>query len=390
MTGSVLGIHQQATSSKLAAPGFDWPEGVRVHMVAVDVYLRDAVGNFVLSGHELLARHGIPISLYAQHKSPEFSHTVRPVERLFAEVSRDDLLFFHFSIADSTLPELLKLPCRKAAYFHNVTPPEMLARFDPECAALCEQAFEQLPELARFDAIVASSRATLRALTSRLAGKPELPSRHVVCPPFISPLRWANPVPEPVHVPNGTLKLLYVGRLAPHKKIENLFGILAAARTRNLDAVLLLAGAETSVEYTQFLNQLLRTEFAHVAERVRFLGQVPDAQLEWLYRTSSALLTTSEHEGFGIPLVEAMQYGLPIFAFACDGTSETLSGVGYTFNTKDFPLIAAELERVFAADSVTKDAVVAAQHRRLREIERLADGRQLWAAFQELLECPVP
>jgi glycosyltransferase involved in cell wall biosynthesis len=176
--------------------------------------------------------------------------------------------------------------------------------------------------------------------------------------------------------------LLYVGRVAPNKRIDDL--IKAFYFYRRLDAAsrLLVVGSAVDTEGYLAGCQKLAAELG-VADAVVFTGSVSQAELCTYYRLASVYLSMSEHEGFGVPLVEAMHFGLPIVAYAAAGIPGTLGGAGLPVAEKDFPTV-AELIHQVVIEPVLRDAVVAGQRERLKAFDREVIGHQLRAHLDSL------
>ena len=104
-------------------------------------------------------------------------------------------------------------------------------------------------------------------------------------------------------------------------------------------------------------------------ERFLFPGEVPDDELAAYYRNAHAYLSLSEHEGFCVPLVEAMAMDVPVLAYAAAAVPETLGGAGVAFSPKDLEQ-AAEWLGALIYDLPFRDAVIAGQRRRVRDFDR--------------------
>jgi glycosyltransferase involved in cell wall biosynthesis len=205
-----------------------------------------------------------------------------------------------------------------------------------------------------------------------------------VCPPVVGMLRLRETAPEPLDLQLPSVRLLYVGRIAPHKKVEDLLALFHEYQRREPDSCLFLVGAPGEPAYVDQLAALLMGTYAHLGSRVYRLGRVSNGFLRSLYENASAFLTMSEHEGFCVPLVEAMIFEVPVFAFAEPAVTETLGNAGRLFEVKDFPTMAAEIHRVLH-DDMEREAMLAAQQRRLAYLQREADGHHIWKALEEAL-----
>jgi glycosyltransferase involved in cell wall biosynthesis len=205
-----------------------------------------------------------------------------------------------------------------------------------------------------------------------------------ICPPMVGTDRFSGARTCPLQLPLKPVRLLHVGRLVPHKRIEDVIALFHEYNRLEPESCLLLVGNDSSKGYPDYLRDIVSTRFPHLQSNIHFLGEVPQAILKSAYNEASAFLTMSEHEGFCLPLVEAMSFGLPIFAYAEPAVMETLGGSGKVFQSKDFPVMAAEIHRVLH-DPSEREHMIVRQRGRLEEIAAQADGRCIWMAMREVL-----
>ena len=110
----------------------------------------------------------------------------------------------------------------------------------------------------------------------------------------------------------------------------------------------------------------LIAEYQMLPDRFWFTGPVPDDDLAAFYRWADVYVSLSEHEGFCVPLVEAMAADVPVLAYAAGAVPETLGGAGVLFSPKDLEL-AAETLGMLVYDRPFRDGVIAGQRRRLQD-----------------------
>lgn len=386
---------EQPTGWVPSSPWFVWPRESTIHLVSTNAFERDAVGNFALGLHRLIRANGIPCQLYASQFDPALRETVRHTCELFTRAERDDVLLVNFSIFEPWLPRLAELPAKKILYFHNITPARFLQVYDAEYAAHCTDGLAQLEYLDRFDALMANSTSSAQALVAATLDDDQndddddqdnakLDREIAIGPPIIGPKAWHDVGAEPVELPPQSTKLLYVGRIAPHKRVEDLFALFEEYHALDPDSALLIIGAARFEGYIGFLRYLLKSEYAALAEHIHFMDSVSDGQLKTLYQSCSAFVTMSEHEGFCVPLVEAMTFDKPVFAFAEDAVLETLGRSGRVFYSKEFDAIAADLRSVLTT-SWKQRSIVAAQRERMQQIVKQSDGQAFWAALEKVV-----
>ena len=106
----------------------------------------------------------------------------------------------------------------------------------------------------------------------------------------------------------------------------------------------------------------LIAEYEMLPDRFWFTGPVPDEDLAAFYRWADAYVSLSEHEGFCVPLVEAMATDVPVLAYAAGAVPETLGGAGLLFAPKDLE-VAAELLGSVVYDHDVRARVLEGQRR---------------------------
>lgn len=220
--------------------------------------------------------------------------------------------------------------------YHGVTPPELWGREWPGYSDLV-RGRDNL-SLVRFaDYAVGHSQFTCDEL---LATGLIAPSRVGLMPyAVVEDASYAGP-PEPELLQRldlaGRHVLLYVGRMARNKRVGDLVAALPAILARHPDTLLLLVGDMELPAYRGYVAEL-RTQAAAlgVSDSVRFTGSLDDATLDGLYSAAAIVVTASVHEGFCMPLVEAMARGRPVVAADATAIPGTLAGAGLLFPPGD-------------------------------------------------------
>lgn len=278
---------------------------MKLLICAPDIFSGDAVGNHCLGLARTARRLGLDVQLYAQGYDAG-TPDIRPFDDLFARASKDDIVLLSYSIYEPFLERLLKLDCRKICYFHGVTDPQLLRDLEPRTAKFCEMALAQLPLLARFDTVIANSDNTAKSISDVLNSMVV----KIIPPVFADMPAFRREPAVDRHVP-AVPNMLVVGRVVPHKRIEDAIDILALLQQHKLDATLSIVGSSPNYEYLKFLINHARK--LGVLGRVDFKGMLDDADLFECYDRASVLLAMSRHEGFCVPVLEAMHFGKPVF-----------------------------------------------------------------------------
>jgi glycosyltransferase involved in cell wall biosynthesis len=195
--------------------------------------------------------------------------------------------------------------------------------------------------------------------------------------------RPASPVVRRLY-DDGRTNILFVGRVIPNKKIDDLIRVFALyQRLFDRHSRLLLVGDYRGHEkYYDRLQDLVRERGA---EEVVFTGQVDDDELRAAYASADLFLCLSEHEGFCVPLLEAMAFGVPVVAFDAGAVRETLRGGGVLLRDKA-PAVVAGLVRRLLTDDALRARVLETQERAMAEVRATDFGALLLDRLRPVLE----
>jgi glycosyltransferase involved in cell wall biosynthesis len=313
----------------------------------------DAIGNDCLELQRVFWSAGVRSELFAWEAKPEVRGLVRDYHELETVQRRDGLLLVHHSIGNDTIPDVIKMPVRKAVVYHNITPASYFAGLNDELMRYAEVGREQLNELARSAEFgIADSEYNRRELEQ--AGL----ANTAVVPPLIDWEDFDRP-PDPViarELADERTAILAVGQILPHKAVHEVVAAFAKYRESDPTAHLYLVGSTAmSAGYLDRVRGDIRR--LGLADAVTLTGSVTVEQLVAYYRGATAFLTLSEHEGFCVPLLEAMRSDLPVVANAAAAIPETLGDAGILLEEKTPEAVAAQLERVVRDQALRKDLI---------------------------------
>jgi len=324
-----------------------------VHQFHAGTAEGDAITQQMLSVQHRLRRLGHRSEIFAIHIPPSLNGRIRPLSSYRG--SADQVLIIYHSIGNEALDQLRALPDRKIVNYENITPEEFFTSDAVRRAVRLGRS--QLKELATIaDAATANSNYTRRELLAAGARRADvLPvqtqfGRYAAAPGTTSRSRdW-----------------LSVGRLVGNKCQHDIiaaFGVYATA----FDAAshLHLVGDTSDHAYVSELRELAGA--MHVRERVLFWGKVSEEDLVARYSSAGVYVSMSEHEGFGVPLLEAMAAGLPVLAYSAAAVPETLGGAGIELYTKD-PWFVAGVAHTILADDTLRHRVRDRQDTRLTKL----------------------
>ena len=354
-----------------------------VHQLIPSFRAGDASAQAAQHLQVLLRRLGLAGGLYAGEVGDGLEALASPASALAPRP--DALVLYHHGIASPLAGRLAHLPCRRGLVFHNITP----ARFYPgtHLEAALRAGRAQLAALApSVELALGVSEYNCREL--RAAGFANV---HRV-PLFVEPERFAAAAADPATLRrlqwHSGPTVLSVSRVMPHKRFEDLLALHAELlRVEPGARLLLVGGYDAGSAYFRGLQAR-----AGALRNVVFLGRVGHAQLVAAYRSAHVFVSMSEHEGFGVPLLEAMAAGLPVLAYGAAAVPETLGGAGVVFDEKRFALL-AELVRELVRDAPLREGVLAGQRRRLEELSADAARGALAHALASLsppLRPPAP
>ncbi len=349
-----------------------------VHQLLSNYDYGDAIGNHARALRALLRRWGYASEIYAQYIHEGLARDARFYTRYREASAPGNILLFHFSIGSDVTSFFAGLPDRKVLVYHNITPAEYFVGVNARVADRCRRGRWELERLAAVTDLALGvsefNRRELEAAGFRQTG---------VLPVLLDETSYAlPPVPALQQAYGQGTNLLFVGRVAPNKRVEHLLKTYYFYRRLDPGSRLLVVGTAVDTEGYLAGCQKLAAELG-VLDGVVFTGPVPQAELVTYYRLASVYLSLSEHEGFCVPLLEAMRFGVPIVAYAAAGVPETMGAAGVLVGEKDFPTLAELIHRV-ATEPALRERLVAGQRERLRAFDATIIGARFRRYLDEL------
>ena len=349
-----------------------------IHQLLAGFSNGDAISNEARVLRGLFRGWGRASEIFCEHRRvlPELRADCRDLHAISAAVAPEDTVILHLSIGSDANLLFPGLRCRKVILYHNITPPAFFRAVNEATAGHLERGRQQMALLAGTAEInLADSAYNAREIA-------DLGYRDVRLLPITMDFAHLR---QPPHrgilsrYQDGLTNLLFVGRCVPNKRIEDLLHAFHYyQRYVNPESRLIHVGSFAGTEPYQAMLETLKKDL-HL-ENVDFLGSIPDDQLRACYKASHVFLCMSEHEGFCIPVLEAMAAGVPVLAFAEAAVPETMDGAGVLFRRKRFDEVAEMLQRL-ATPGPLRDAVLAGQQERIRRFE----SRDLDAELRGLL-----
>lgn len=355
----------------------------RIAILAPNLTVADAVTNDAIGMATLLAGRGHDVQLFADDwRLP--SHQVRHTSDVGSFLrSVEDVLIYHHSIGWDAFDILNEVDCRTIIKYHNVTPPEFFEGISARHRELCQEGRLQIRFLAHaaHDVYLAASAYNMRDLTMEGASK----SRSFVVPPFNNTeiLEAIRPDLEVIDkYCDGRTNLLMVGGVRPNKGHVSLIEAFATYLFQlNHAGRLLIVGNESQAfeSYSKLLRELIA--ILGIDDEVVFTGEVSDEQLKAYYLLSDVFVTASEHEGFCMPLVEAMAFKLPVVAFGTTAIPETAGNVAVVWPERDPALMAQSIHHL----TENQDSAIALGLKSRRRYEEKFSNQVVAKRFLEAL-----
>lgn len=353
-----------------------------VHQVLATLGYGDAIGHEVLGIQRVLRAAGHHSEIFVETADPRLEHLTRDYRDLIDESSPDNVLVHHFSIGSRASRVAYALPDKMVLVYHNITPPEFFIGVHPLLVQLC---FMGRRELSAYPKRCVLALGDSQFNTDELvaAGFPRTGVLPVV--PSFAHLETTASGTIAASFDDGWTNILFVGRMIPNKKIDDLIRIFHAYKQRNPRSRLLLVGSYGGFDlYFAMLQQLVAR--LRVPD-VFFMGHVSNEELSAFYDVADLFLCASEHEGFCVPLMEAFHKRVPVLAYAATAVPATMDGGGVLFDTKD-PMHVAALMQAVLDDAELVEAILASQDAALGRLEAQDFDGTLLRFVREALAAP--
>jgi len=335
-----------------------------IHQIAPVFAYGDAIGNQMFQIRERLRRWGIPSQVYAGGRDARLEDP--GVDFRTYPGDPDQVLVYHYSTQSSLTEFVQRLPDQTVLYYHNVTPPDFYAPYDAEFAEKLRRGREEVARFKDHPVAWAGSPFNRRELLA-------LGFSHVeVVPYFLNfeNLLQAGETSEAQRIverygDDDWVNWLFVGRLAPNKRQDDIIWAFAYYhRAINPRSRLFLVGSDGGLPAYRFELEVLAART--VPEHIHLPGAVSFEALAGYYRAASVFVSMSEHEGFGIPLIEAMNFDLPVVAFKAAAVPDTMGKAGVLVNAKRYAII-AEMVAALTRDQHLRRRIIQKQRERVEQ-----------------------
>lgn len=332
-----------------------------IHLFVPMLHRHDAVGEHTVVLRDRLQARGLDSRIYSEIPDPDTAHETLPYVG-YAEVARPgDVLVYQFATASPMAQWLADRPEVLVLNYHSLTPPDYFRPWNADIARGQWSARRELTDLAsRADLGVAVSRFDADELRDAGCRRVEVVPVAGVRDPPVEP--DASTLERLARLRGSGASWLSVGRLAPNKGHEWTLAALRAARSScDPGAHLTVVGAPSEPHYAGALRRFAAV--LGLSDSVDFVTGLDDAELSAYYRAADVLVMLSEHEGFGVPLLEAMGHDVPVVAFRSGAVAETAGDAAVLLDARS-PHRVAEAVTALLSDGVRRDQLRHAGRRR--------------------------
>lgn len=323
-----------------------------IHQALPGFNTRDAICNEALIIRDHYRSRGFKSDIYVDVLLPEHANNFDLKKFSKFKPRKDDIILYHFSVYDRIASSIQNKNGKWILRYHNITPAHFFFRWDYSMSGMLEGGRNLIPGLAgSCKAYIADSEFNKKELL-------EHGMKNVSVLPLIFPLDekteedriWSEKLND------GKVNIIFVGRIAPNKKQEDVIKAFAwYTKFFEPEARLILPGSFSTYEsgYSSNLFHLIRS--LDLDDKVFLPGKINQEELVSVYKTADLFLSMSEHEGFCIPIVEAMKFSVPILAFSSSAVPFTLGSGGILFNEKIFPEVASMMHQMTTDKNLQKE-----------------------------------
>ncbi len=292
----------------------------------------------------------------------------------------DTIVFYHLALL--TDPILKHLRCKKVLIFHNITEPDFLEGADEEKRIWCSAGlFDTAKTADYFDKAITFSEYSKKCLMEM-----GWRSRDIFVLPILVRFGQFSQKPSKEIIEkyrNDSVNILFTGRVYPNKKHEDVIAAFAAYKEQyQKNAKLFLIGSIGGGNY--YPSLLAYAEKLGVSEDVVFPGHVSFGEYLAYYLIADLYLCMSAHEGFCIPLVEAMYFHIPIIAHASTAVPDTLAGSGVLVHTRSPEAVARTMNLVLE-NSTYRQEIIDGQNIRLKQLQPKALEEQYLRILKKVI-----
>ena len=338
---------------------------MEIHQFATSLTYGDAISDEMLEIQKALREKGYKSEIFIRFYEPKMAKYMRDYREYKKISSPQNVVIFHFSIGSPVSKMFFRIPDRRIMIYHNITPYEFFLDYHRILARECYKGRLEIKLfIDKVDLALGDSEFNRKEL--EVFGYPNTGVQPLLLN-FSKFDQEGDPVIQKLFS-NGKWTILFVGRMIPNKKFEDVIKTFYFYKKYfNSNSQLILAGDFRGMErYFAVLRDLVeRLEL----NDVHFTGHVEFSELIAYFRLAHVYLSMSEHEGFGVPLLESFYMKIPVVAYAAGAVEETMNRGGILLHEKDFFKTAALLDILNRDEAFRKD-VISSQLKALEKYKR--------------------
>ncbi len=331
----------------------------------------DGVGNDVIAIDQIIKDMGYKTKIYAENIDTRIKKGLADKVEKMPKLNQTDIIIYHLSTGTVLNDKLSEYAGRKLVVYHNVTPAHFFRQYSRRAYRLCDKGragVRKLRDVAEYCwAVSEYNRQELLEEGYRC---------QIDVVPIVIPFEDYAKEPDKAVLrkyEDDIINIVFVGRIAPNKKQEDLIqAFYYYKKYIQPKSRLFLVGSYqgNEVYYERLCNYIERLELTDVF----ITGHIKFDEILSYYKLADVFVCMSEHEGFCIPLLEAMYFQVPIIAYAFTGVKETLAYAGLKFDEKDCCVV-AEMIHMLVENKDLREKVIAQQNIRLKDFtyEKIRD-----------------
>jgi glycosyltransferase involved in cell wall biosynthesis len=351
-----------------------------IHQFLTSYAYGDAIGNETMVIRDYLRSQGFESEIFAQHYHPRYASQITNYKDYARFSHTENIVIYHFSIGSPVSKTFLRLDDRKVIIYHNITPHHFFLDYHRVLAKDCYKGRVELKNLAGIvDLALGDSRHNELELIE--AGFPK-----TAVLPLVMDFKKFDQAVHPVVrelIDDGKVNIIYVGRIIPNKKIEDVLTVFHLyQKLFNPESRLILVGEYRGFE--RYHSALMKKAQALGTRNLHVTGHIPEDELVSYYKMADLTLHLSEHEGFCAPVPESYHLGKPVIAFDAGAVADTMAGSGLLLRRKD-PLRIAALMDIVLKDSEIRERLVTHQRQVLNRFSQEKTGEILLALLAPLI-----
>lgn len=340
----------------------------------------DAVGNDALAVHNCLKKAGYDSIVAADYVDERLGRDIAVSTEDLSFVEPEDIVIYHLSTGHRLNSRFGALNCRKIVKYHNITPPDFFFGYNKETVKACIAGYKEAAFLSDKPEFAFADSSYNKAELRKLGFGCDIEVLPILIPfedyekePDVEVLKEMN---------DGCTNIIFTGRVVPNKRQEDIIAAFHIYQKyyNPKSRLILIGNHELIPAYYESLKEYVKVLGT---KNVVFAGHIKFSAILAYYKSADLFLCMSDHEGFCVPLLEAMFFDVPVVAKDTSAVGETLGGSGILLPDAD-PLAAAGVMNRLLTDEALREKVLLNQRERLLDFDNGRIEKQLLARIGSL------